>query len=150
VPVLEAHPSLRLCFGHAGGGARWFGDTSDAKAFQYGQKVIELCTRYDNVYAEVGYLEEILSPGGPRRFRGVLEAILAEPQAEELMDKLMYGTDWHMIFRLRDHPRYLARFADALDSGILRPFRERFFALNALRFLKFTPQQVMEWRRAAR
>ena len=137
-PVLRANPSLKVCFAHAGGTAFWFGHTED-EGYAYGERVVELCRRYPNVYCEVGYLDEILTPDGPRQFRATLEAILAAPGNERLADRIMYGTDWHMIFRLSDHKRYLAAFGEAFDSPILRRIRDRFFSGNAIRYLGLSP-----------
>jgi predicted TIM-barrel fold metal-dependent hydrolase len=145
-PVLRANRSLRLCFAHAGGGAFWFGH-SEAEGYVYGERVVELCRTHPNVYCEVGYLDEILTPNGPKRFRAILETLLATPGNEGLADRIMYGTDWHMIFRLRDHRHYLAAFEQAFDSPILRRIRNRFFRENAIRYLKLSPSAIARPRR---
>jgi len=49
-------------------------------------------------------------------------------------DKAMFGTDWFMCSKERDPTLSLARFHD-LFQGDLEPYRRRFFAGNASRFL---------------
>ena len=145
-PVLRTNRTLRLCFAHAGGGALWFGRTNDPESLAYGTKVIELCQTYPNAYCEVGYLDEILTPNGPKRFRTVLESLITGPGGDRLSNRIMYGTDWHMIFRLQDHRRYLAAFAEAFESPVLRQVRDRFFRENAIRYLKLPQSLILKTR----
>jgi predicted TIM-barrel fold metal-dependent hydrolase len=163
--VLKLVPNLRLTFGHAGGEAFWFSaqdypdsDTSPAaRDWRFGRKVVELCLRYPNVYCEAGYLDQVLQPGPAARLRTRLAAQLdrdAESGQWKFGDKLMYGTDWHMIYKEDHAPVYLAAF-DAIISGIdAGKWRRKFFAGNAATFLRlgelakdprFTTEQRKHW-----
>jgi hypothetical protein len=85
-----------------------------------------------------------------KKFRTTLEMLLAVPGNERLADRMMYGTDWHMIFRLKDHPRYLAAFEKAFDSPALRKIRDRFFHENAMRYLKLPASTTSRTRNVGR
>jgi predicted TIM-barrel fold metal-dependent hydrolase len=155
-PVLKDNPTLRLCFGHAGGAMYWFNQPGEC-GYKYGEAVIDLCRTYANVYCEVGYHDEILASKGPDRFRAVLEGVINTPTTSEkpynMADKMMYGSDWHMIAKVRDHRRYVAAFAKVFDesrSPGLKDMRDKFFRDNALRFLKLAPTRPSRPRRSAK
>lgn len=131
-PVLEKkHRDLRLCFGHAGGGSGWVQPSEPAR--RYRNTVLDYCNDLDNVYCELGYFEEILDPNGSKDLAEVLNQVTS--QRPKLKDKIMYGTDWHMIHKLKDHADYLERFRKVFVAGPLSGFSRAFFVDNALRFL---------------
>jgi predicted TIM-barrel fold metal-dependent hydrolase len=157
---------LRLCFGHSGGEDYWFSDTandsnhqanSQKDPWQFGNKVVELCLTYPDVYCEVGYLDGILDPKKAALLSKRLESVLNRPSKDrkwKFGDKIMYGTDWHMIYKEPDYDKYLARWDEVIkkiNGGI---WRQAFFAGNAKKFLRldelakdprFTPEQQKEW-----
>ena len=54
------------------------------------------------------------------------------PPRFDLRDKLLYGSDWHLVARIRDQDQLVCRFAEVLDgSDALRPATSRFFGDNA-------------------
>lgn len=125
---------LRICFGHAGGEDGWFGPSAAAAPFS--KEVIALCKGFENVYCEVAYFAQVLSGAGRTAFQTVLGKVLEPGGTYDFADKIMYGSDWHMIHKLKDQQSYLKSwqqvFADAKWDGL----RERFFSGNARRFLK--------------
>ena len=148
--VLEIVPTLRLAFGHAGGEAYWFStqdyadtdQSAEARSWRFGRKVVELCQRYPNVYCEVGYLEQVLDPDSQspavkalrQRLAGVLDK--TGPGKFRFGDKLMYGTDWHMLYKEDNAPGYLAAFDRVISSIDQGRWRRKFFAGNAVEFLQ--------------
>src|SRR5258706_1675447 len=119
--ALEQHPTLRLCFGHAGGDQYWFPQSPTAPAATaptagepaFGAEVVRLCLKHPNVYCEAGYLEEILDPQRSGAFRTRLASIIDSKSDDgtwRFGDKFMYGTDWFMIAKERHPESYLADF----------------------------------------
>lgn len=146
-PVLARHPDLRLCFGHAGGGrvekngklvsAGWDADTeTEWTDDNYARIVASLCARYEHVYCEFGHLTDLEKDGGmDRLLRNVQRAREANAGPWDLLDKLAYGTDWHMPAMVGETREYLERFLDVFDRAEYAPYRERFFWQNGYRYL---------------
>ena len=146
-PVLTRHPDLRLCFGHAGGGrvtknnklvsAGWDAETeTEWKTDNYAQIVASLCMRYEHVYCEFGHLTELEEEGGMDRLLQNLERARAKNDGPwDLLDKLAYGTDWHMPAMIGKTRAYLEIFLQAFDRDEYAPYRERFFWQNGYRYL---------------
>jgi predicted TIM-barrel fold metal-dependent hydrolase len=173
--VLKEFPKLRLCFGHAGGYQFWFsqpgadqnettpeGTRDFQRAWRFGQQVVELCLRYKNVYCEVAYLEELLTPSGADRLakrlaRELPRASTAGPEAGppwEFGDKIMYGTDWHMLYKEKNRQDYLSA-CNKIISGIQSAkWQRKFFSGNASVYLqldklaadpRFSQKQHSKW-----
>lgn len=147
--VLQRHPQLRLCLGHAGGGRAgspehhsdgWEGDASQWREGNYAWQVVQLCTTYPNVYCEVGHLTALLSGQGRQAFLDNLQRARETSGQYPFMDKLMYGTDWHMPAMLDVVGTYLDTFLALFDMPDLKPFAEGFFWRNGYRFLKLPDQ----------
>ena len=137
--MLQQFPKFRLCFGHSGGVEGWFNtDRWSATNESYGEIVYRLCKTYENVYCDTGYLEEILSTEKRSNFVKRLKEALANTTGGPYPfgDKVMYGSDWHMIVALRSHRDYLKTFQNIFDDPGLRKYRTRFFSGNAVQFLK--------------
>ncbi|HEV7428151.1 MAG TPA: amidohydrolase family protein [Thermoanaerobaculia bacterium] len=130
--VLNRFPSLRLCLGHAGGDEPWFGripwETS------YAAKAVDLAVRFDNVYVEFGYHDDILDPAVRDKFIVRLAGLLAA--TPKLAKKIMYGTDWHMIEKISKHQEYFRAFAAAFADARLAPYADAFFYTNAVAYLR--------------
>jgi predicted TIM-barrel fold metal-dependent hydrolase len=159
--TLHQFPKLRLCFGHAGGDDYWFSPGNDVG---FGVEVVQLCLRYENVFCETGYLEQILATGNVERFRNRLASVIDLPSQcncaghWKFGDKFMYGTDWFMIAK-ETHPEiYLVDFWKLFDNdhGSLKKWERAFFGRNAVRFLRlsdvaadarFTPTQRQYWQK---
>jgi len=137
--VLKQFPQLRLCFAHAGGVEGWVGTNCwCATNESYGETVYRLCRTYENVYCDTGYLEEILVPEKRTEFVTRLKAALSGSANApySFANKVMYGTDWHMIVKVPGHKDYLKTFQRIFEDPALVPYRSRFFSGNAARFLK--------------
>ena len=146
-PVLARHPDLRLCFGHAGGGRASNGDlvsagwdaTTDAEwkhDDNFARIVANLCTRYEHVYCEFGHLTDLQEPGGADRFLRNIDLAREEHAGPwDLLDKLAYGTDWHMPAMTDNIREYLGIFLDIFERAEYAPYRERFFWQNGYRYL---------------
>jgi hypothetical protein len=148
----SSHPgnaALRLCFGHSGGEAYWFSDPgkdsghagsdSQKDPWQFGSKVVELCQTYENVYCEVGYLNEIAKTQNATWLTQRLEKLLEEPSKNgkwKFGDKIMYGTDWHMMIKEKDYEKYLGQWDDVMKKVQSGKWRQAFFASNAKKFLQ--------------
>jgi predicted TIM-barrel fold metal-dependent hydrolase len=146
--ALADHTGLRLCFGHAGGEDYWFSDMADdgkhnadaqKDPWQFGNKVVELCLKYENVYCDFGYLDGIRDPVKADRLFKRLENIIdkaSDDRKWKFGDKMMYGTDWHMIYKETDYDKYLARWDEIIKKVKGGSWRQPFFAGNAKKFLR--------------
>jgi hypothetical protein len=163
---LKANAGLRMCFGHSGGEAYWFSDpANDANqkgkrpgdAWQFGNQVIDLCLTYPEVYCEVGYLDGVLEPKQAALLVRRLEAVVNLPSKDgkwRFGDKLMYGTDWHMIYKVPHFEKYLEKWDEVIKQVDKGSLRQAFFAGNAKKFLRldelakdsrFTLEQRNAW-----
>lgn len=139
--------TLRLCFGHAGGGRMknqgmkspgWMAD-SDAEwkdPNNFARVVAELCVAYPNVYCEMGYLTEVFKPQLLEAFLNNIERARAIGGKYDFLDKVAYGTDWHMPDMVDNTRKYLDAFLAIMDRAAYRDHREAFFWKNAYRYLK--------------
>lgn len=142
---------LRLCLGHAGGGRMvngplqspgWMAQ-SDAQWQEednFARIVAELCATYPKVYCEVGYMTELMTPQYLAVFEKNLQrarqSALAQGGPYELLDKMAYGSDWHMPDVISRTRRYLEVFLELMDRPAYAAHREAFFWQNAYRFLR--------------
>ncbi|MEG1771296.1 MAG: amidohydrolase family protein [Comamonas sp.] len=146
--------SLRLCLGHAGGGNlrngplhSWGWSAHSDEEWQhednFARIVSELCTSCPNVYCEVGYLTELLEGDGLARFDANLQrarqAASAAGRPFELLDKMAYGSDWHMPEVVTRTRRYLELWLALMEKPAYAGFREPFFWKNAYRYLRLPP-----------
>jgi predicted TIM-barrel fold metal-dependent hydrolase len=141
--VLERHPQLRLCLGHSGGDSYWFPSTNptpeEAAHAAFGAEVVELCLKYSNVFCEVGYLENILDPASREKFKVRLRSVIdrSSPDSRwKFGDKIMYGTDWHMIHKENGHQLFPEQFAQVFRDDALKSWARAFFARNAIKYLR--------------
>lgn len=150
-PVLDQiGPDFRLVLAHSGGGASWYSDNEWNGSFD--QEAYELCTRYPNVYCDFGMSIEILTPEGRQAFLQRLLELLNNPPAVaqyqdayscslpklpdrqfNILDKLVYGSDWHMMARIDNREDLLCSFGEVFSSPELRSGAEGFFGANAHR-----------------
>jgi predicted TIM-barrel fold metal-dependent hydrolase len=153
--VLVKYPQLRLCFGHAGGGHFEYKDTYesgenvdtdgwftavpdwDGIPNNYPRKVVALCCRYENVYADFSYLQEIID--NRDKMGCLIENLkrqIARPGNFPLSDKLIYGSDWHMARMLDRTNVFLDAFEIVWGAGAFAPvMKDKFLFQNAIRFL---------------
>jgi hypothetical protein len=143
--------TLRLCLGHAGGGRMENGNlkspgwmaVSDAEwkdEENFARIVTELCTAYPNVYCEVGYITELFEKDKPEVFVANIErARTAAREAKrpyDLLDKMAYGSDWHMQAMVDQTREYLDVFLRLMNREAYKGHLDGFFWQNAYWFLK--------------
>lgn len=128
---------LQLCFAHAGGEAGWFPKEGAAPmdSAPFSAEVVALCREFPNVYCEVAYLSPILTPQGRTRFQAALRTATTPGGTFNFGRKVMYGSDWHMIHKLKNHRAYLPAFIEALSAAEWDGLRDDFFFNNAIRWL---------------
>ncbi|MET1113794.1 MAG: hypothetical protein ABWY08_02405 [Comamonas sp.] len=143
--------TLRLCLGHAGGGrlengavhsAGWLARSDEEwqHADNFARIAAELCTGYPNVYCEVGYLTGLLRDDGLALFDANLQrarqAAGAQGRCFELLEKMAYGSDWHMPDVVTRTRRYLDMWLEWMNRAEHAPYREAFFWRNGYRYLR--------------
>ncbi|MFG0231957.1 amidohydrolase family protein [Achromobacter sp. 413638] len=148
----ERWRDLRLCLGHAGGGrasnlgvssAGWMAD-NDAEwrdADNFARIVADLCATYPNVYCELGYITELLDdPTARELLVANIERARAEAQQNgrphDFLDKVAYGSDWHMPSMVDNTARYLDVFVDIMNRPAYAAHRDLFFHDTAMAYLK--------------
>lgn len=159
--VLEKYPTLILCLGHAGGTEGWFSENKDTDIIKaddiiaanikddseeqkdwnksYASMVFKLCVKYTNVYCDASYLDDMINSNGnfekkPREnFKTrLLKLFKSEPK---FSTKIMYGSDWHMLFREAKNGIYLDKYLEFFTDAEFDDYREQFFFMNAESFL---------------
>jgi hypothetical protein len=143
--VLNTYKSLRINFGHTG-------DISSPNSAVGcilpvdAQNLIGLfgsgtCVAGDYAYADLSYAEGVLSNPASAQCR--LQSVFGQPPkagSPPVFDRLMYGTDWFMVLQEPSVEEYFADFQSmmkVIDSAMPQtpPISQRFFALNAIRWL---------------
>ncbi|WP_299910345.1 amidohydrolase family protein [uncultured Paracoccus sp.] len=142
-PVLRDHPDLRVNLAHFGG----FNRHQEAN---WQVRLGQMMTEDRNLYFDTGYWDEAArdvdsAPGGPL---AMTQAFLATyPLAGE---RMLYGSDWHMIAREPDHPDYHRMMRDFV--GRLTPDKaaqQRIMGGNALSWLGLDRPEGAQFRRLA-
>lgn len=147
----EQRKTMRLCFGHAGGGKRkvngrwvhgWLAETEEKwnDPNNYARKVVELCRRYPHVYCDLSYLHEIVGSKKTQASLGKRLDIELTHEATadkpfKLADKMMYGSDWHMVSMVNDIERYFGQIKAIFETEKMQPFADRFYFKNALKYV---------------
>jgi len=148
----DTRRKLRLCFGHAGGGIfkRKSGYTSHGwlaknaaewnRDDNYAKHVVNLCKEFPNVYCEMANIDSILDDAKHRD--NLRENLATQLSCENntgtfsLSDKIIYGTDWHMVGMVNDVIRYFDVLVDIFNDAELVGMIPAFFHENAEKFLK--------------
>ncbi len=145
--VLKEVPKLRLCLGHAGGVDGWFEPLEPIAPFKdehFAKKVVELCQQYENVYAEVGFLDHIEDETERGYFAARLSHLFQDnSQQFNIKDKLMYGSDWHVLMNASGklYKNYLKEFQELFDDSAfnevanMEQIKKNFFKGNAKKWL---------------
>jgi len=126
--------NLRLCLAHAGGDVPWFDAAKFPGSFAESAFNLAVDPQTPNVYLEFGYHDDILDPVKRKRFAALL-AQKIEQSDGRLGDRMVYGTDWHLIQRLKNHEQYFEAFAEVFSTPPLDAFADRFFFRNAAEYL---------------
>lgn len=152
--VLSQFPKLRLCYGHAGGDMAenidpdtgttvpypgWLADPSqwqDPRNFS--RMVAEHCAQYEHVYCDFSYLTAVVDDDVARAnlVTNLTSALEVYDGDYALGDKIMYGADWHMPSMAAGADEFLDVLRQVFQDTALQPYQDRFFYLNAERFLR--------------
>lgn len=146
-PVLDnpRWENLRLCFGHAGGGdhhngkqhsAGWMaGSASEWEARDnFASNVVELCVSKPNVYCELGYISELFEPSAKPAFVANFQRACDTAGKFAFLDKVAYGSDWHMPDMVDNLREYLEFFLTLMNQDDYRGHIDNFFWKNAVRY----------------
>jgi predicted TIM-barrel fold metal-dependent hydrolase len=135
--VLREHPSMRLCFAHAGDHAEWFESGRGPTAWR--DAVVDLCVQHEHVYCDLSHMGDVLAarPGNPDVGRDALRASLravigGQPRFAE---KIMYGSDYPMPLPAKGWKRFYPRMRSVFDDRTLEPHIAHVFYENARRYL---------------
>ena len=137
IPVLRKHPQLRLNLGHFGGfdEARGGGAPESTWEWAIGGMEGEISSP---LFSDLSYLSEALAreitPDIRPRLRSLLKRYvdLFDPNVK----RLLYGSDWIMLGREKDHEHYPGIIEEFLDeTGLNQQQVQRFFMTNAIDFL---------------
>lgn len=108
----------------------------------YPREVVRLCRKYPNVFCDLSYLHAIMEDDDKKkRFIANLKWAMTQKTSSQypysFADKVMYGTDWHMMAMVRHTQQYRdlfkAIFAD--HDWLTDEMADKFFFGNAVRFL---------------
>jgi len=136
----ERYKKLRLNLAHFGWnqepGQGFSGDQS------WATDVCDLIVKYDHVYADVSH-HRVLSAGGRKTFvDGYRQMREAYPNdIEKIKKRILYGSDWHVLRRMRGYRRFLDDYERVLKKAGLdnQAFLDDFREGNALDFLGLQP-----------
>lgn len=160
--ALLKRKSLILCLGHGGGSQGWFtenrpGDKHKANEISaadivdneidqkkdwnksYAAMVFKLCVEYANVYCDASYLDEMILPQGGfdqnalNNFKTRLLTLFKNEK--DFSRKIMYGSDWHMLFNEGINYVYLKDYIEFFDDKDFEIYVNDFFYNNAMSYL---------------
>ncbi len=96
-------------------------------------KAVELRVSKPHVYCELGYITELFESGDRDKFLNNFARACATPGSCRFIDKVAYGSDWHMPDMVDNVRAYLEFFVQ-LMGDYSTDEREGFFWRNALQF----------------
>ena len=161
--ALLKRKNLILCFGHGGGAEGWFTDirpTDKVKPDEidkadivdksedqeknwnnsYAAMVFKLCCKYPNVYCDASYLDSMIRPQGgfnqqaELNFRTRLVNLFNSEKI--FQSKVLYGSDWHMLFNEGINYVYLNDYIQFFDHPDFATNVDHIFYNNAYQFIK--------------
>ncbi len=126
--VAEQHRNLRVCLGHFGG----LGTLSHQNGWAWHVGRL-LNDQTKNVYADISHYTKILDDDGREKTIDNLRVLFSKyPNA---MDRILFGTDWIMLARVKNNERFLIEFRDAYEEAFGTEARAKFMGLNAAKFI---------------
>ena len=130
LPVLQAHPKLRVCFAHFGGGENLVLPAVPPKSWT--AAILKLMETYPGVYADISYHTECMDGGDKQdNYFKNLKSFLAAPKYR---DRILFGSDFYLVRqRCREDNlwRYFQiHFADAEWDRLTRANPARFLGLT--------------------
>jgi len=132
-PALQGHPGLIVNFAHFGGDDEFVNDKEESWTWKIG----ELMQHYDNVYADTGHHSIVFDKRLRKKFFQQLQHLLnAFPKVK---DRLMYGSDYHMIVRAEDNKMFYKRYLDAYSDHFNEAETNQFIGGDAIEFLRLRP-----------
>lgn len=116
LPVLEAHPRLKLCLAHFGGQGEWdkYLDDGDGER-SWLAKIRDMITagRYENLYTDVSY-----TVFAAERYVHLLNELLDDPR---LRSRVLYGSDFYVVEDAKiDEPTGFALLESVLGDDKFR------------------------------
>ena len=132
-PILEKYPKLRVNFAHFGGDRDLVANHENSWAWKIGA----LMQDYPHVYADTGHHSIPFDKELRHSFFKQLELLfMTFPKAKE---RLMFGTDWHMIVRTKGYKKFYKRYLKTYSAHFTESETDQFVAGNAIRFLGLQP-----------
>ncbi len=137
---------LRVCLAHMGYFRQWTGSSTagadpDRRTWEWtaGRHIKE--NPDGNLYVDISYLTEVLSSGAAERRRIASSLRQWIDECDPDVGHVLYGTDWTMVGREPDFPRYTSEIAAFLsdDCGLDEAQLDRIMMGNAVRFLGLLP-----------
>jgi Predicted metal-dependent hydrolase of the TIM-barrel fold len=115
--ALAKCPGLRVCLGHFGGDI----DSREDKERDWGGKFLELMETpgAENLYADVSYLAGLLTG------KDAVEDLLTKALTSQFAERLMYGTDWHLLMLEHKAAAYATTVAAYVDRNFSDPAATR-------------------------
>ncbi len=148
-PILEQYPTLRLCYGHAGGGGAivnsvdypgwdWDWTAPSPSENNYAKQVLSHCNKYENVYCDFSYYDQLIIDADRDAQRAQLIANLTQAltNTPAFGRKIMYGSDYHMPSLTHRVKEYFELWSSIFDHNVLKDFKDVFFCDNAKCFLR--------------
>lgn len=112
-PVLAAHPALILNLGHFGGVENLMNPGDQAA---WSDVIHGMMKLYPNLYADVGH--HGVHKRSVRNFLAEKLGELFRAENSVLATRLMYGSDWHMIVRVRGASKFLRRYSNIFEKAL--------------------------------
>jgi len=92
-PVLQAHPQLRVCFGHFGGDENLV--APDVPSASWTATILKLMEQYPEVYADIAYHTDCMDGGEKQvNYFKNLKSLLAQSPSR---DRILFGSDFHLV-----------------------------------------------------
>ncbi|MEV4131719.1 amidohydrolase family protein [Dactylosporangium sp. NPDC049742] len=133
LPVLAAHPRLRLNLGHFGGAQQ----TEPADGWPW--RMAQAMAAHPGLFADVGN-HRIHDPAIRAGYAETLRSMRAGAATRSVAERVMYGSDWYMLALYPDDDLFLERYL-TLFAGFGDEARDAFAGRNALTFLGFDDPQ---------
>lgn len=147
--VLESCPKLKINFAHFGGDWLPHDGTRYQTKNSWSSAIAGLMGRFKGrVFADLGLHLWPRGNSGAKgqKYEDHFKCLLRRP---EVKNGLMYGSDWHMLYRYKNHDNYYKMFRQKMDNMCLNEQeKEAFFGGNALRFLGLDKPGNLRYERA--
>jgi predicted TIM-barrel fold metal-dependent hydrolase len=130
IAVLQEFPELHLNLGHFGGARE------DEKLGGWPWTISRASTSFPHLYADVGnhdVYDSVLSGA----YLEMLRRMFEEPATEEMVRRIMYGSDWYMLALHPECERFLDTYRELFERRFGSEATAAFMGNTALRFLGF-------------